>query len=91
MALAGILGFAALYAKLAHSPISMSFLVPPIENAVNRTLSGLHFDIGDAVLRRSDKGYGVEFRLTAVRLVEDGAARSWNCPWRRPMSACGRC
>lgn len=72
VALAGVLGFAALYAKLAHSPISMSFLVPPIENAVNRTLSGLHFDIGDAVLRRSDKGYGVEFRLTAVRLVEDG-------------------
>lgn len=71
-ALVGIIGFAALYAKLAHSPISMSFLVPPIEKAVNRTLSGLHFNIGDAVLRRSDSGFGVEFRLTAVRLVEDG-------------------
>ena len=70
--LAGLLGFAALYAKLAHSPISMSFLVAPIERAVNRTLSGLHFDIGDAVLRRGDKGFGVEFRLTDVRLVEDG-------------------
>ncbi len=72
VALAGLLGFAALYAKLAHSPISMSFLVQPIEKAVNRALSGLHFDIGDAVLRRADKGFGVEFRLTDVRLVEDG-------------------
>ncbi len=72
VALLGIIGFAALYTKLSYAPISMSFLVPPIENAVNRTLSGLHFDIGDAVLRRSDSGFGVEFRLTAVRLVEDG-------------------
>jgi len=72
VALLGVLGFGALYAKLSHSPISMSFLVAPVERAVNRALSGLHFDIGDAVLRRSDKGFGVEFRLTAVRLVEDG-------------------
>ncbi len=71
-ALLGLIGFGALYAKLAHSPISMNFLVQPIERAVNRTLSGLHFDIGDAVLRRADKGFGVEFRLTDVRLVEDG-------------------
>lgn len=64
-------GFGALYAKLSHSPISMSFLVPPIENAVNRTLSGMRFDIGDAVLRRSDKGLGIEFRLAKVRLVDE--------------------
>jgi hypothetical protein len=65
------LGFAGLYAKLSHSPISMSFLVAPIENAVNRSLTGMRFDIGDAVLRRADKGFGIEFRLAQVRLVDD--------------------
>ena len=65
-------GFAALYARLVYSPIAMSMLVPPIEKAVNRTLSGFHFDIGDAVLRRADSGIGIEFRLTKVRLVDDG-------------------
>ncbi|MGF1620996.1 MAG: AsmA-like C-terminal region-containing protein [Rhodomicrobiaceae bacterium] len=63
-------GFAALQARLSHSPISMSFLVPPIENAVNRNLPDLHFDIGDAVLRRSAGGWGVEFRLANVRLLD---------------------
>src|SRR5262245_35377352 len=49
-------GFAALYARLVYSPITMSMLVPPIEKAVNRALAGFRFDIGDAVLRRSDSG-----------------------------------
>ncbi len=65
------IGFGALYGRLVYSPITMSFLVPPIEKAVNRTLSGFHFDIGDAVLRRSDSGFGIEFRLTDVRLIDD--------------------
>lgn len=71
VALIGAVGFALLYARLVYSPMSMSFLVPPIEKAVNRALTGLHFDIGDAVLRRSDSGLGIEFRLTTVRLVDE--------------------
>lgn len=63
--------FAGLHARLTHSPISMSFLVLPIEKAVNRTLSGLHFDIGNAVLRRAENGLGIEFRLADVRLLDD--------------------
>ena len=63
--------FAGLHAKLAHSPMSLSFLVPPIEKAINRTLTGLHFDIGNAVLRRAENGYGIEFRLADVRLLDD--------------------
>ena len=62
--------FLGLHVKLSHSPISMSFLVSPIERALNRTLSGMHFDIGDAVLRRAQSGYGVEFRLANVRLLD---------------------
>jgi hypothetical protein len=66
-----IVAFAALHAKLAHAPVSMSFLVPPIEKAVNLTLSGHRFDIGNAVLRRSGSWLGIEFRLTDVRLLDD--------------------
>ena len=72
VAVVGLVGFSLLYARLVHSPMSMSYLVPPIEKAVNRTLTGMHFDIGDAVLRRSDSGFGIEFRLTKVSLVDDG-------------------
>ncbi|WP_170936952.1 MULTISPECIES: AsmA-like C-terminal region-containing protein [Rhodomicrobium] len=72
LALIGLIGFAALYARLVYAPMSMSFLVPPIEKAVNRTLTGMHFDIGDAVLRRADSGLGIEFRLTKVSLVDAG-------------------
>ena len=66
-----LLAFLALYATLTGGPISMSFLVPPIERAVNGSLSGFHFDIGDAVLRKSDSGLGIEFRLANVRIVDD--------------------
>lgn len=66
-----IIAFASLYGALSRGPISMSFLVAPIERAVNGSLSGLRFDIGDAVLRKSDQGYGIEFRLADVRLVGD--------------------
>ncbi|NJM35222.1 MAG: hypothetical protein HC850_11500 [Rhodomicrobium sp.] len=72
VALVGGIAFSLLYARLLYSPISMGFLVPPFERAVNRALSGFHFDIGDAVLRPSDSGFGIEFRLTQVRLVDDG-------------------
>jgi hypothetical protein len=61
----------ALYGMLMQGPVSMSFLVAPIERVVNASLTGFRFDIGDAVLRRSDHSYGVEFRLANVRLVDD--------------------
>jgi hypothetical protein len=63
--------FLVLYARLLYAPISISFLVPSVEKAVNRALAGFHFDVGDAVLRPSDSGVGIEFRLTQVRLVDD--------------------
>ncbi|MBX2806876.1 MAG: hypothetical protein KTR19_12950, partial [Hyphomicrobiales bacterium] len=68
-------GFGALYARLSQSPISLSFMVPPIERAVNSSLDGMSFEIGDAVIQRSPTHVlGIEFRLAAVRLLgEDGA------------------
>jgi hypothetical protein len=66
-----LLALGALYGVLMQGPISMSFLVAPIERVVNASLTGFRFDIGDAVLRRSESNYGVEFRLANVRLVDD--------------------
>jgi hypothetical protein len=70
------IGFGALYARLSHSPISLSFVVPPIEEAVNSSLNGMSFEIGDAVLQRSPTHpLGIEFRLAGVRLLDtDGDA-----------------
>jgi hypothetical protein len=66
--------FGALQARLYYAPMSLSFLVGPMERAVNGAMTGLRFDIGDAVLLRGKSLLGVEFRLADVRLVdEDGS------------------
>lgn len=75
-----LLGFVGLYTRLSYAPISMTYLVPPIERAVNRALTGMHFDIGDAVLRTSPSGFGIEFRLTDVSLVDEGNNRIVESP-----------
>ncbi|HKJ61442.1 MAG TPA: DUF3971 domain-containing protein, partial [Hyphomicrobiales bacterium] len=65
-------GYGLLQARLSHSPISLSFMVPPIEKAVNSALNGMSFEIGDAVLQRSSSHIlGIEFRLAAVRLLDE--------------------
>jgi hypothetical protein len=75
-----VLTFGGLYAKLTQGPISISFLVAPIEKAVNASLTGVRFDIGDAVLRKADAGYGVEFRLADVTVVDDDGGRIVEAP-----------
>ncbi|MEJ2228843.1 MAG: DUF3971 domain-containing protein, partial [Alphaproteobacteria bacterium] len=70
LAVLAFVAFLALYIKLRISPIPLTAYVQPIETAVNRTLSGMHFDIGDAVLRTSENGFGIELRLTKVRLID---------------------
>lgn len=75
-----LLGFTALYIRLLYSPISMSFLVPTLERSVNDSLTGMHFDIGDAVLRAAPTGFGIEFRMTAVSIVEDGGSKIVESP-----------
>jgi hypothetical protein len=75
-----LLGFGALYIRLLYAPISMSFLVPTIERSVNNSLTGMRFDIGDAVLRAAPTGFGIEFRLTAVSIVEDNGSKIVESP-----------
>ncbi len=65
----------AIHVRLKQGPIPLTFLISPIENAVNRELAGVDLRIRNAILRRSDSGAGIEFRLQDVRLVDrrDGA------------------
>jgi hypothetical protein len=75
-----LLAFGGLYGALTQGPISMSFLVAPIERVVNASMSGFRFDIGDAVLRRADDSYGIEFRLADVRVVDASGGRIVEAP-----------
>lgn len=67
----GIVALVLVYGRLSQGPISMSFLVVPVEKSVNGQLRGPSIDIGDAVVRLSDGG-GIEFRLKSVRLYDQG-------------------
>ncbi|MEZ5851144.1 MAG: AsmA-like C-terminal region-containing protein [Hyphomicrobiaceae bacterium] len=62
-----LLGLGLVYLKLRNGPISLGFLVPPIERALNAELPELRVSVHDAVLRLSERG-GLEFRLAAVKL-----------------------
>jgi hypothetical protein len=75
-----IIAFAGLYASLSRGPLSITFLVPPIERAVNAGMAGFRFDIGDAVLRKADVGYGIEFRLADVSVVGADGDRIVDAP-----------
>jgi len=67
----GVITLALVYGRLSQGPISMSFLVAPIEKSVNGQLNGPSIDIADAVVRLSESG-GIEFRLKTVRLYDRG-------------------
>jgi hypothetical protein len=67
-----LLGLGLIYLRLLHSPISVSFVVAPVERGLNAELLGFSVDIGDAIVRLSERG-GLEFRLTDIRITdEDG-------------------
>ncbi len=65
----GAVTLALVYGRLSQGPVSMAFLVEPVEKSVNDQLRGLRLDIGDAVVRLSEAG-GIEFRLKTVRLYD---------------------
>ncbi len=61
-----------IYLRLIYDPdkpISVRFLADPIERGLNAELPGFAFDIGDAVIQRSQSG-GIEFRLKDVRMSD---------------------
>ncbi len=57
------------YVRLRHGPISLDFLVEPIEQGINAELAGNTVRIDDAIVRLSEAG-GLEFRLSNIRVHE---------------------
>jgi hypothetical protein len=57
------------YVRLRHGPISLDFLVDPIERGINAELAGNKVRIDDAIVSLSETG-GLEFRLKNVRVQE---------------------
>jgi hypothetical protein len=57
------------YVRLSHGPISLKFLVGPIERGIEGELGGSQVRIEDALVRLTDSG-AVEFRLSNVRLSD---------------------
>ncbi len=57
------------YVRLRHGPISLNFLVEPIEQGINAELGGNSVRIDDAVVSLSETG-GLEFRLRNIRVHE---------------------
>lgn len=65
-----LLAVAVLYLRLMSSPISVSFLVEPMQRVLNEDMPGVQFQIEDAIIQLSPQG-GIELRLTSVRVTED--------------------
>lgn len=65
----GAVVLALVYGRLSQGPVSMAFVVPPVEKAVNGQLRGPTIEIRDAVVQLADSG-GIEFRLKSVRLYD---------------------
>ncbi len=57
------------YVRLSHGPLSLKFLVEPIERGINAELDGDTVKIDDVVVAFSGKG-GLEFRLRNLRMHE---------------------
>lgn len=63
------LAVALTFVRLKHGPISLAFLVPPIERSLNAVLKGYVASVDDAIVRLTDD-YRLEFRLQNVRFAE---------------------
>ncbi len=66
--------FVLAYGRLSQGPVSFAFVVPILEEAINRELVDVTVEIDDAVVQRTDTGAGVRFRLRNVRLIDKSGA-----------------
>jgi len=57
------------YVRLRHGPISLKFLIAPIERGIDAELDGNTVHVDDVMVSLSEKG-GLEFRLRNVRMHE---------------------
>ena len=60
--------------RLNQGPMSLSSLVPVMEDAINREMADLEVKIDDAIIQRAKEGPGVNFRLRNIRLIDNQGA-----------------
>ena len=65
-----VLAIGLLYLRLHNGPISLTFMVEPIQRVLNEEMPGIQFRIEDAIVQLTSSG-AIEFRLTSVRITED--------------------
>jgi hypothetical protein len=70
-AFAAALALGLLYVKLLHGPVSLGFLIQPIERAIAEEVAGLRVRVEGAALRLGDGGQ-IEFELKNVRVADAG-------------------
>jgi hypothetical protein len=70
----GSIAVALAYGRLNQGPISLSSLVPVMEEAINGELADLQVQIDDAIIERDTEGPGVNFRLRNIRLIDNQGA-----------------
>lgn len=63
------LGIALTFVRLKHGPISLSFLVSPIERSINAVIEGYVVRVGDAIVRLTEDSR-IEFRLQNIQFAE---------------------
>jgi len=64
------LGLGLTYLRLLQGPISLHFLLTPIEQALRTELPGVVVDVEDAIVRLSERGR-IEFRLKNIQVHEN--------------------
>ena len=69
-----------LYYLVSQNPLSIAFLVKPIESAINRELSGFKIRISDTVMQRKPGGRAIAFRMRNVELFDDRGQRIGQAP-----------
>lgn len=74
LAFAGMMTLAIVFLLVQRGPISVSFLVGPIEEAIRRELGSARVEIASAFLRQSEDGRGIEFRLADLRIKDANGA-----------------
>lgn len=70
----GTVLFVLAYGRLSQGPVSFAFVVPILEEAINRELADVTVQIDDAVVQKTEEGGGVRFRLRNVRLIDKSGA-----------------
>ncbi len=81
LSVAAVLLTGALYARLYKGPISMDFLLPTIEKAVNGQIPKSTLNIAGAVIRLGENRRSIEFRLKDVSILDEQGEQVAQAPF----------